>query len=139
MTTAPEPHALMERVGHYYKADHLYSVDRTKVLEYARAVQDYHPAHWDDDAAAALGYSGLVAPLTFTPTPGTSTDPTGPSGVTDDMPEPPEPDTASTRGVLIWTDDRGGVDQPAWASLAQDVLGVAAPRKAAKKVPRKKG
>lgn len=50
-----------------------------------------------------------------------------------------EPDTASTRGVLVWTDDRGGVDQPAWASLAQDVLGVAAPRKAAKKVPRKKG
>ena len=69
MTTAPEPHALMERVGHYYKADHLYSVDCTKVLEYARAVQDYHPAHWDDDAAAALGYSGLVAPLTFTAIP----------------------------------------------------------------------
>jgi len=36
------------------------------VREYARAVQDYHPAHWDVDAAAELGYSGLVAPLTFT-------------------------------------------------------------------------
>lgn len=42
---------------------------REKVREYARAVQDYHPAHWDVDAAAELGYSGLVAPLTFTSTP----------------------------------------------------------------------
>ena len=31
-------------------------------------MQDYHPAHWDEDAAAALGYPGLVAPLTFTAT-----------------------------------------------------------------------
>ena len=38
--------------------------------EYARAVQDYHPAHWDVAAAAELGYSDLVAPLTFTSTPG---------------------------------------------------------------------
>lgn len=33
-------------------------------------MQDYHPAHWDVAAAAELGYSGLVAPLTFTSTPG---------------------------------------------------------------------
>lgn len=38
--------------------------------ECARAVQDYHPAHWDVAAAAELGYSGLVAPLTFTSVPG---------------------------------------------------------------------
>ncbi len=50
-----------------------------------------------------------------------------------------EPDTTSTRGVLIWTDDRAGVDQPAWASLAQSVLGAAAPRRVAKKVASKKG
>ena len=31
-------------------------------------MQDYHPAHWDEDAAKALGYPGLVAPLTFTAT-----------------------------------------------------------------------
>ncbi|ORV05071.1 fused (3R)-hydroxyacyl-ACP dehydratase subunits HadA/HadB [Mycolicibacterium fallax] len=72
MTTAPEAPAIMDRVGHYYEADHTYPVERTKVLEYARAVQDYHPAHWDDDAAAALGYSGLVAPLTFTAIPAMS-------------------------------------------------------------------
>jgi acyl dehydratase len=33
-------------------------------------VQDYHPAHWDLAAAADLGYSELVAPLTFTSVPG---------------------------------------------------------------------
>ena len=52
--------------------DGTYLVGREKVREYARAVQDYHPAHWDTAAAAKLGYSGLVAPLTFTSTPGMS-------------------------------------------------------------------
>ena len=60
------------RVGHYYQMDGTYLVGREKVREYARAVQDYHPAHLDVDAAAQLGYSGLVAPLTFTSTPGMS-------------------------------------------------------------------
>ncbi len=69
MTAAPEASALEARVGHYYEADGLYLVGREKVREYARAVQDYHPAHWDVDAAAKLGYGGLVAPLTFTSTP----------------------------------------------------------------------
>lgn len=69
MTAAPEASALEARVGHYYEADGLYLVGREKVREYARAVQDYHPAHWDVDAAAKLGYAGLVAPPTFTSTP----------------------------------------------------------------------
>ena len=50
--------------------DGTYLVGREKVREYARAVQDYQPVHWDLGAAAKLGYSGLVAPLTFTSTPG---------------------------------------------------------------------
>ena len=50
--------------------DGTYLVGREKVREYARAVQDYHPAHWDVAAAAELGYSDVVAPLTFTSTPG---------------------------------------------------------------------
>lgn len=69
MTTDADFPALQARLGHYYQADHTYQVGREKVREYARAVQDYHPAHWDDDAAAALGYPGLVAPLTFTSIP----------------------------------------------------------------------
>lgn len=70
MTAASETPALQSRVGHYYQMDGTYLVGREKVREYARAVQDYHPAHWDVDAAAKLGYSGLVAPVTFTSTPG---------------------------------------------------------------------
>lgn len=70
MTAAPEASALEARVGHHYQMDNTYLVGREKVREYARAVQDYHPAHWDVDAAAELGYSGLVAPLTFTSVPG---------------------------------------------------------------------
>jgi acyl dehydratase len=70
MTAAAESSALEARVGHYYRMDGTYLVGREKVREYARAVQDYHPAHWDLDAAAALGYSDLVAPLTFTSAPG---------------------------------------------------------------------
>ncbi|OBH51047.1 fused (3R)-hydroxyacyl-ACP dehydratase subunits HadA/HadB [Mycobacterium sp. E2479] len=69
MTTA-EVSALESRVGHYYQMDGTYLVGREKLREYARAVQDYHPAHWDVAAAAELGYSDLVAPLTFTSTPG---------------------------------------------------------------------
>ena len=72
MTETSEAPALESRVGHYYQMDGTYLVGREKVREYARAVQDYHPAHWDVDAAAAMGYTGLVAPLTFTSTPGMS-------------------------------------------------------------------
>jgi acyl dehydratase len=69
MTAAAEASALESRVGHYYRMDHTYLVGREKVREFARSVQDYHPAHWDLAAAAALGYPGLVAPLTFTSIP----------------------------------------------------------------------
>jgi len=57
-------------VGKVYPPKKQYIVGREKVREYARAVQDYHPAHWDTAAAAELGYSGVVAPLTFTSVPG---------------------------------------------------------------------
>ena len=72
MTTAAEASPLEARVGHWYRMDGTYLVGREKVREYARAVQDYHPAHWDVAAAGQLGYSDLVAPLTFTSTPGMS-------------------------------------------------------------------
>lgn len=52
-------------VGHYYRADDYYEVGREKIREYARAVQDFHPVHWSEDAADELGYTGLVAPTTF--------------------------------------------------------------------------
>ncbi|MEU6562282.1 fused (3R)-hydroxyacyl-ACP dehydratase subunits HadA/HadB [Nocardia nova] len=58
-----------ELVGYRYRADDHYEVGREKIREYARAVQDYHPAHWDETAATELGYSGLIAPTTFLSTP----------------------------------------------------------------------
>ncbi|OPE49159.1 (R)-hydratase, partial [Mycobacterium intermedium] len=70
MTTAETSEILESRVGHYYQMDTTYLVGREKLREYARAVQDYHPAHWDVAAAAELGYSDVVAPLTFTSVPG---------------------------------------------------------------------
>jgi acyl dehydratase len=69
MTAAAEPSALESRVGHYYKMDGTYVVGDEKVREFARAVQNYHPAHWDVAAAEGLGYPALVAPLTFTSAP----------------------------------------------------------------------
>jgi acyl dehydratase len=52
-------------VGAHYRFDDFYEVGREKVREYARAVQDYHPAHWNEESAAELGHDNLVAPLTF--------------------------------------------------------------------------
>lgn len=60
----PAAHAAA-MVGHHYRVDDYYEVGREKVREYARAVQDYHPVHWDEDVAAEYGYDGLVAPLSF--------------------------------------------------------------------------
>jgi len=52
-------------VGTHYRFDDFYEVGREKVREYARAVQDYHPAHWSEESARELGHDDLLAPLTF--------------------------------------------------------------------------
>ncbi len=70
MTAAADTSPLEARVGHYYQMDGTYLVGREKLREYARAVQDYHPAHWDVAAAAKLGYADVIAPITFTSAPG---------------------------------------------------------------------
>lgn len=43
-----------------------------------------------------------------------------------------EPDAPGHRGVLMWTDDQAGVNQPAWRQVARSVLG-STPRRATKK------
>ncbi len=40
-------------------------VGREQVREFSRAVKNDHPAHYHEDAAAELGYDGLVVPVTF--------------------------------------------------------------------------
>ena len=54
-----------ELVGTHYRHPDYYLVEREKIREYARAVQNLDPSCLDDAAAAELGYAGLIAPLTF--------------------------------------------------------------------------
>jgi acyl dehydratase len=49
---------------HYRYPDH-YVVGREKIREYATAVKNEDASYFDDDAAADLGYTGVLAPLTF--------------------------------------------------------------------------
>ena len=51
--------------GRSYPAAEVYDVGREKIREFARAVKASHPAHFDVEAAAALGHSDVVAPPTF--------------------------------------------------------------------------
>ena len=52
-------------VGMHYRYPDHYEVEREKVREYAVAVKNDDPAFFEEKAAAELGYTGLVAPLTF--------------------------------------------------------------------------
>lgn len=52
------------REGHTYPAI-TYQVGREAVREFARAVLAQHPAHYELEAAAQLGYEDLIAPPTF--------------------------------------------------------------------------
>ncbi|WP_063050946.1 fused (3R)-hydroxyacyl-ACP dehydratase subunits HadA/HadB [Nocardia arthritidis] len=55
----------MSLVDHRYRSTLHYEVEREKIREFARAVQDSHPAHRSEAAAAELGFPGLIAPATF--------------------------------------------------------------------------
>ena len=52
-------------VGMHYRYPDHYEVEREKIREYAIAVQNEDASFFDEDAAAELGYKGLLAPLTF--------------------------------------------------------------------------
>ncbi|ORW48586.1 3-hydroxyacyl-ACP dehydratase [Mycobacterium parmense] len=49
---------------HYRYPDH-YEVEREKIREYAVAVQNDSAEFFEEKSAAELGYTGLLAPLTF--------------------------------------------------------------------------
>jgi acyl dehydratase len=51
--------------GRSYPAGETYSVGREAIRDFARAVKATNPAHYDVDAAKALGHADLVAPPTF--------------------------------------------------------------------------
>jgi len=52
-------------VGMHYRYPDYYEVEREKIREYAVAVQNDDASYFEEDAAAELGYKGLLAPLTF--------------------------------------------------------------------------
>jgi acyl dehydratase len=52
-------------VGMHYRYPDHYVVEREKIREYALAVQNADASFFEEDAAAELGYKGLLAPLTF--------------------------------------------------------------------------
>jgi hypothetical protein len=49
----------------HYRYPDYYEVEREKIREYAVAVQNDDSSFFGEDAAAELGYKGLLAPLTF--------------------------------------------------------------------------
>ena len=52
-------------IGTHYRYPDYFEVNREKVREFARAVKDEHPAHYDEAAAAECGHATLIASLTF--------------------------------------------------------------------------
>jgi meromycolic acid (3R)-3-hydroxyacyl-[acyl-carrier protein] dehydratase HadA len=52
-------------VGMHFRYPDHYVVGREKIREYATAVKNEDASYFDDDAAADLGYMGILAPLTF--------------------------------------------------------------------------
>ena len=62
MTTPEEARDL---IGSHYRAPDYFVVGREKIREFALAVKDDNPTHYSEADAAAAGYPGLLAPLTF--------------------------------------------------------------------------
>lgn len=52
-----------EIIGTHYRFPDRFVVGREKIREFARAIKDDHPAHFD--ASDATDYDGVLAPLTF--------------------------------------------------------------------------
>lgn len=52
-------------VGRVFTGTSPYEVSRVKIAEFATAVHAHHPAHTDPEAAQALGYPDVIAPVTF--------------------------------------------------------------------------
>jgi meromycolic acid (3R)-3-hydroxyacyl-[acyl-carrier protein] dehydratase HadC len=51
--------------GMVWRYPDCFVVGREQLREFARAIKCDHPAYFDEDAAAELGYDAIVAPVTF--------------------------------------------------------------------------
>ncbi len=52
--------------GMIWRYPDCFVVGREQLRQFAQAVKDRHPAHYNEDAAAELGHDAILAPLTFT-------------------------------------------------------------------------
>ncbi|OBA75277.1 hypothetical protein A5641_24920 [Mycobacterium sp. 1554424.7] len=59
------PESAQGLIGSHYRAPDYFLVGREKIREFAQAIKDEHPTHYDESEAAAAGYPALAAPLTF--------------------------------------------------------------------------
>ncbi|OBJ15369.1 hypothetical protein A5653_15040 [Mycobacterium colombiense] len=62
MTVPKEAEGL---IGSHYRAPDYFEVGREKIREFALAIKDDHPAHFDESESHNAGYPEMVAPLTF--------------------------------------------------------------------------
>jgi acyl dehydratase len=51
--------------GMVWRYPDYFIVGREQLRQFAQSIKCEHPAHFDEDAAADLGYNNIVAPLTF--------------------------------------------------------------------------
>ncbi|SNS50431.1 Acyl dehydratase [Rhodococcoides kyotonense] len=65
MSPSAAGRTIHDMVGTHHVVSLTYEIGREKIKEFARAVQDDHLTHFDDDAGRRLGYDGIIAPVTF--------------------------------------------------------------------------
>lgn len=59
------PEGTQDLIGSHYRAPDYFEVGREKIREFALAIKDEHPSHFNEADAEAAGYPTVVAPLTF--------------------------------------------------------------------------
>ncbi|MCF8588870.1 fused (3R)-hydroxyacyl-ACP dehydratase subunits HadA/HadB [Gordonia sp. HY285] len=57
--------AIEAEIGKVFTTQDYYEVGREKIREFARALHDDNPVHWDEAKSAAAGHDRLLAPLTI--------------------------------------------------------------------------
>lgn len=51
--------------GMIWRYPDYFVVGREQLRQFAQSIKSDHPAHFEEEAAAELGYDGIVAPMTF--------------------------------------------------------------------------
>lgn len=65
ITGSERVQAIEAAIGQTYTTQDYYEVGREKIREFARALHDDNPVHWDEAKSADAGHDKLLAPLTI--------------------------------------------------------------------------